>query len=117
QALCQAEQERHEKRMAEIEAQMEEEKQQRFSEIKQRLEEKEIQLIAQSYAQQTEILERMLQERKDALSLRQQEVNEGLNQQVTQLLAIFNTKHNEVIAQLEAQKQRSAPVILEKQIS
>ncbi len=117
QVLCQAEQERHEKRMAEIEAQMEEEKQQRFSEIKQRLEEKEIQLIAQSYAQQTEILERMLQEKKEALSLRQQEVNEGLNQQVSQLLATFNTKHNEVIAQLEAQKQRSAPVILEKQIS
>lgn len=117
QALCQAEQEWHEKRMAEIEAQIEEEKQQRFSEIKQRLEEKEIQLIAQSYAQQTEILERMLQEKKEALSRRQQEVNEGLNQQVSQLLATFNTKHNEVIAQLEAQKQRSAPVILEKQIS
>ncbi|MBO1138038.1 hypothetical protein [Enterococcus faecalis] len=117
QALCQAEQERHEKRLAEIEAQVEAEKQQRFSEIKQHLEEKETQLIAQTYAQQTAALERMLQERKDALSLRQQEVNEGLNQQVTQILATFNTKYNEVIAQLEAQKQRSAPVILEKQIS
>ncbi|EGO8595533.1 hypothetical protein EH331_12860 [Enterococcus faecalis] len=116
-ALCQTEQERHEKRLAEIEAQVEAKKQQRFSEIKQHLEEKETQLIAQTYAQQTATLERMLQERKDALSLRQQEVNEGLNQQVNQLLATFNTKHNEVIAQLEAQKQRSAPVILEKQIS
>ena len=116
-ALCQTEQERHEKRLAEIEAQVEAKKQQRFSEIKQHLEEKETQLITQTYAQQTATLERMLQERKDALSLRQQEVNEGLNQQVTKLLATFNTKHNEVIAQLEAQKQRSAPVILEKQIS
>lgn len=117
QALCQVEQERHKKRMAEIESEIEAEKQQCFAEIKQRLEEKEIQLIAQSYAQQTEELDRTLQERKEALFLRQQEVNEGLNQQLTQILASFNTKHNEIIAQLETQKQRSVPVILEKQIS
>ncbi|HBI2075876.1 TPA: hypothetical protein I0H43_RS03145 [Enterococcus faecalis] len=117
QALCQVEQERHKKRMAEIEAEIEAEKQQCFAEIKQRLEEKEIQLIEQSYAQQTEELDRTLQERKEAFFLRQQEVNEGLNQQLTQILASFNTKHNEIIAQLETQKQRSAPVILEKQIS
>ena len=117
QALCQEEQERHEKRLAEIETKIEEEKQQRFAEIKQNLEEKETHLITKAYAQQTETLERMLQERKEALFLRQQEVNKGLNQQVSQILATFNTKHNEVIAQLEAQKQRSVPVILEKQIS
>lgn len=66
--------------------------------------------IANEYKIQTEQLTRILQGKKDELAFKQKEMNEGLKQDFTQVLATFNESHEKVIQHMEQQKVANQPI-------
>ncbi|EHV0179367.1 hypothetical protein KZ114_002389 [Enterococcus faecalis] len=101
---------RHEETMLEIGQQYQKLKAQRLTAIKNEYSEKTQKVINQEYLKQTKQLERILQGKKEELVIRQKDLNNGLKNDISQLLEVFNTNHNQIIETVEQQKSNNSPI-------
>ncbi|KAJ85621.1 hypothetical protein P791_1220 [Enterococcus faecalis NY9] len=101
---------RHEETMLEIGQQYQKLKAQQLTAIKNEYSEKTQKVINQEYLKQTKQLERILQGKKEELVIRQKDLNNGLKNDISQLLEVFNTNHNQVIETVEQQKSNNSPI-------
>lgn len=104
------EQQRHEAALTTIEETYVKDKEERLTEILISFETKRKLEISEEYQRQTEQLSKILQGKKEELSLRQKDLNVGLKDNFAQVLASFNENHEQVIQQIEKQKEQSAPI-------
>lgn len=104
------EQLRHEAALAAIEETYVKDKDERITEILTSFETKRKVEISEEYQRQTEQLSKILQGKKEELSLRQKDLNVGLKDNFAQVLASFNENHEQVIQQIEKQKEQNAPI-------
>jgi hypothetical protein len=101
---------RHADRLKQIEAEFESQRVSAISEIKAQTDERIEAKIAEEYTNQTEQLERILQGKTDELQLRQHSLNAGLKENFQIALKQFNQQHNQVIEQVEKQKNQNSPI-------
>lgn len=101
---------RHEAALATIERTYADKKVAKEQEITAHYSEKLAEDISTEYKRQTEQLSRILQGKKDELSFKQKQMNEGLKENFTQVLATFNESHERVIEQMEQQKVANQPI-------
>ena len=104
------EQQRHEAALATIEETYVKDKEERLTEILISFETKRKLEISEEYQRQTEQLSKIIQGKKEELSLRQKDLNVGLKDNFAQVLASFNENHEQVIQQIEKQKEQNAPI-------
>lgn len=104
------ENQRHEAALATIERTYADKKVAKEQELTAHYSEKLAEDISSEYKRQTEQLSRILQGKKDELSFKQKQMNEGLKENFTQVLATFNESHERVIEQMEQQKVANQPI-------
>lgn len=110
QSLLQEEKQRHETALSSIEASYVKNMDLKLQEFNSSYESRRQTEITEEYQRQTKQLSLILQGKKEELSLRQQDLNEGLKDDFTQVLASFNANHEQVIQQIEKQKEQNVPI-------
>ncbi|SJZ45570.1 hypothetical protein SAMN02745116_00371 [Pilibacter termitis] len=101
----QEENRRHEETILQIEADFTIQRKEALETIQVDYQAKLEEKIAAEYQRQTEQLKRILQGKTDELQLRQKTINAGLKNNFQEVLATFNTKHNQVIENVEKRKE------------
>lgn len=110
QSLLQEEKQRHEAALTNIEASYMKNMEDKLKELTSSYESRRQTEISEEYQRQTKQLSMILQGKKEELSLRQKDLNAGLKDDFAQVLASFNANHEQVIQQIEKQKEQNVPI-------
>ncbi|MDC0826539.1 hypothetical protein [Lactococcus petauri] len=107
------EERRHQQELINIANRFESEHESQVEAIKAQYAQKITEKIQEEYDTQTQALSNILQGKTDELKLRQRELNEGLKVNFSQAIDQFNHAHEEVIQNVEKQKN-AAPIEISK---
>lgn len=107
------EESRHQQELINIANRFESEHESQVEAIKAQYAQKITEKIQEEYDTQTQALSNILQGKTDELKLRQRELNEGLKVNFSQAIDQFNHAHEEVIQNVEKQKD-AAPIEISK---